>query len=409
MLRKNELKLLWPFYAHSLFLALFKVIMPFYVLYFLGIGLSFFQIAIIGSIRSVISIIFEIPTGAIADLYGRKTSVILGYILTAATLLLIPFFKNFYIITIIFAFDAIFETLFSGADKAWVVDALNEKNKDLVDVYFIRSSQFKNIGLIISPLIAGTLVSFYGMKILWFVFAGGMLLSSIFLFFGKEAKNQQKNLQEDKKSELSKNFIYQIKDSAIFVLKNSAVMLLFLSIFIFYFVEETTSLAWTPYLESAGISLAKIGYLFSVIAAIGIVIPFFIEIMLKKKDKLLILFAASLAYAFLLFAIGFTDKVLLILIIFILFTSMEEILLPLKDALINSYIQSKNRATVLSLKSMIECLASIIGGPIAGLLLNVISLKQALVLSGFLLLTIPFIFFILKRNKEMDNMRPSPL
>jgi MFS family permease len=75
MFQKNELKILSPFYAHSLLFNLSKVIMPFYVLYFLDIGFSFFQIALISSIRSAISLIFEIPTGVIADKYGRKKSV----------------------------------------------------------------------------------------------------------------------------------------------------------------------------------------------------------------------------------------------------------------------------------------------------------------------------------------------
>ena len=80
MISKNELKNLWPFYVHSLVFNISKVIMPFYVLYFLGIGFSFFQIALIGSIRSVVSVAFEVPTGVIADRYGRKFSVILGYL-----------------------------------------------------------------------------------------------------------------------------------------------------------------------------------------------------------------------------------------------------------------------------------------------------------------------------------------
>jgi len=110
MFKKGELKLLSPFYAHSLIFNLTKVIMPFYVLYFLGIGLSFLQISLISGIRSAVAIIFEIPTGVIADKYGRKNSVIFGYLFTAVSLALIPLSNNFYIIAAIFAIDAFFET-----------------------------------------------------------------------------------------------------------------------------------------------------------------------------------------------------------------------------------------------------------------------------------------------------------
>lgn len=396
MFKKGEIKSLWPFYGHDLFLALFKVIMPFYVLYFLEIGLSFFQIAMIGSIRSIISIIFEIPTGTIADLYGRKTSVILGYLLASVTLFCIPFTKNFYVIAVLFSFDAIFETFVSGADRAWIVDSIDKNNKGLIDTYFLKSGLFRNIGLIAAPIIAGGIVATSGMKNLWFIFSGGMFLSTFFLFFGKETEKSGKDSLEDdrKKSE----FFPHIKNSLNFILNNSAIILLFISVFVFYFVEETTSLAWSPYLEKIGISLPMIGYLFSAVAAIGILTPFVVEFFLKKKDKLTILLAVSTVYSILLLAIGLTNKALLIMVIFVFFNSMEEILLPLRESLTNSYICTKNRATVLSIKSIVENSASIIGGPIAGLLLKVVDLRQALISSGCLLLIVPFIFLTLKKK-----------
>ncbi len=41
--------------------------------------------------------------------------------------------------------NAIFETLFSGADTAWVVDMLHEKKKKLVNAYFSKKRVFRNI------------------------------------------------------------------------------------------------------------------------------------------------------------------------------------------------------------------------------------------------------------------------
>ena len=141
MFKKGELKLLSPFYAHSLIFNLTKVIMPFYVLYFLGIGLSFLQISLISGIRSAVAIIFEIPTGVIADKYGRKNSVIFGYLFTAVSLALIPLSNNFYIIAAIFAIDAFFETFINGADRAWAVDLIKSTDESLLDRYFLNILQ----------------------------------------------------------------------------------------------------------------------------------------------------------------------------------------------------------------------------------------------------------------------------
>jgi len=407
MFKRNELRLLWPFYLQSLFLSLSKLIMPFYVLYFLGIGLNFFQIAIIGSVRSIVSILFEAPTGAIADIFGRKTSVILGYLLSSLTLLLIFFAHNFYVIIIIFAFDALFETLVSGADRAWAVDLLESKQSKLVDTYFIRSRLFRNIGLIIAPILAGVVIGRMSMSYLWLFYAIGTFLSTMFLFFGKEV-NPGENLSEIitvRESEL-KNFVDHIKQSFHLVSKSKILPLMFLAIFIFYFVEETTGLAWTPYLEKIGVALPMIGYLFSAIAIIGVIIPFVTERLLKYKSKLYVLFFTMLVYAILLIFVGFINLYLLIILVFVLFNSAEEIFLPLEDALTNFYLESKNRATILSFKSMVESFASIIGGPVAGYLLDILSLRQAIVFSGAILLTIPVLYSVI-RSRGRASARPS--
>ncbi|TSC95371.1 MAG: major facilitator superfamily protein [Parcubacteria group bacterium Athens1014_10] len=402
MFQKNELKILTPFYLHSLVLGLSKVIMPFYVLYFLSIGFDFWKIALIGSARSIAGLIFEIPTGAIADIYGRKFSVILGYVLSGFSLLFVPFVHSFHAMLLLFVANAIFETLFSGADRAWVVDLLNEKKERfLTDSYFLKTRAFRNIGLIAAPVIAGIVVGLYGMSILWAIFGSGMILSSLILFLGKESEIKKESIksEEAKKVYEIKKFTSHIQESFKFIFKSKIISLLFLGIFVFYFVDEITSLAWAPYLEKNNISLPMIGYLFSIIAGIGVVLPLFIEKLLKKKSRLSILLFIMAAYAFLLMSLGFISGSLIIAAIFILFSSIEEIFVPLEESLVNFYISSKNRATVLSAKSVIESFSSIIGGPIAGLVLITFSLRQSIVLSGFLLLSLPLIYSFLKNKK----------
>lgn len=401
--RQKELNILFPFYLHSLIISLSKVILPFYVLYFLHIGLNFWQIALIGSARSIASLLFEIPTGAVADTYGRKFSVILGHILSGVTLLFVPFVKNFYFIIFLFVIDALFETLISGADRAWAVDLLKEKKKDnLIDSYFLKTRAFRNIGLVISPIIAAFILSRFNMSLLWTVFGVGTILSSAILFFGKESKNifYQELDKETQQIVGIKNFKSHIKESLKIILSSKIILLLFLGVFIFYFVDEITSLAWTPFLEKNNIPLPAIGYLFSVIAAIGIVLPFAIEKILYKKKKTDILIFTMSLYAVLLLSLGFLNKSFFIVIIFILFNLSEEIYTPIEEALTNSYINTKNRATILSTKSIIESFSSIAGGPVAGIVIAVFSLKNSIIFSGFLLLFLPFIYFLIK-IKEM--------
>ncbi len=53
---------------------------PFLILAFREKGLSFFQIGLLIGFREVCINVFEIPSGAVADIYGRRHSMILSMI-----------------------------------------------------------------------------------------------------------------------------------------------------------------------------------------------------------------------------------------------------------------------------------------------------------------------------------------
>lgn len=76
----------------------------------------------------------EIPTGVIADRFGRKTSIILGSIVLSIAALIygsIPNFYNFLLGEFLFAIGV---ALISGADKAILYDSLKENNQEHLSV-----------------------------------------------------------------------------------------------------------------------------------------------------------------------------------------------------------------------------------------------------------------------------------
>ena len=409
MFKKGELKLLSPFYAHSLIFNLTKVIMPFYVLYFLGIGLSFLQISLISGIRSAVAIIFEIPTGVIADKYGRKNSVIFGYLFTAVSLALIPLSNNFYIIAAIFAIDAFFETFINGADRAWAVDLIKSTDESLLDRYFLKTRLFRNIGMIIAPIIAGFIIGQHSMKILWWVFAAGIIVSNLILVWAKDIR--QKTLEIAAPQKQIRAIMTKSLESVKYAFSHKIIFLLLLGIFIFYFVDEITSLVWTPHLQNNGLDLPSIGLLFSIISIIGIAIPIITQAILKRKNKISLILASAICYAVLLFAAGSINSIAALAVIFIFFNSLDEIFLPLEESLINEFIQNQQRATVLSIKSMVESLAAIIGAPLAGLVAGAIIGPKVFMISGILILLCSVIYFFVGnkiKRPEATSFRPRP-
>lgn len=117
-LKSDEWKILWPFYTSSFIGGVFSFIGIFFIIYLYKLNFSFKEIAILLGIMQLTPIIFEIPTGAIADIYGRKFSTILGYVLTGIVILMFLFIKPFLGLSILLFLISFFSTFCSGADEA---------------------------------------------------------------------------------------------------------------------------------------------------------------------------------------------------------------------------------------------------------------------------------------------------
>jgi MFS family permease len=68
----------------------------------------------------------EIPTGVVADKFGRKVSVALGCLLFAADLLFFGLSRNYYLLFLAEFLGAVGMTFISGADQALFYDSLIE-------------------------------------------------------------------------------------------------------------------------------------------------------------------------------------------------------------------------------------------------------------------------------------------
>ena len=128
---KEELSTVGFFYLASAFFWIAMGIMAgYWVLYYASLGLSFTIIGLIFIANSSAMFIFEIPTGAIADIFGRKVSVGISYLTTGIAYLLVFFSGTNIFLLILFNFIAgIGWTMESGAFEAWFIDTVKHKKK----------------------------------------------------------------------------------------------------------------------------------------------------------------------------------------------------------------------------------------------------------------------------------------
>ena len=132
---------------------------PFLILAFLEKDLSFFQIGILIGFREVCINIFEIPSGAVADLYGRRRSMIFSFLAYIASFLVFGLSASFAALFLaMFAF-ALGDSFRTGTHKAMIFEWLRIQGRESerTRVYgFTRS--WSKIGSAVSVVIASAFI-----------------------------------------------------------------------------------------------------------------------------------------------------------------------------------------------------------------------------------------------------------
>ena len=94
---------------------------PFILLIFRSYGLSFLQIGLLYSIRDVATNILEVPTGLLADSFGRKRAMVSAFIAYILSFLILYTFQEFWILAFAMVLFASGEAFRSGTHKALIL------------------------------------------------------------------------------------------------------------------------------------------------------------------------------------------------------------------------------------------------------------------------------------------------
>ena len=153
------------FYRFSLygFLKNLRFFDPFILLIFRSYGLSYLQIGLLYSIRDVAANILEIPTGVLADSFGRKRAMVSAFISYILSFVIFYFFEDFLYLSfamILFAFGEAFR---SGTHKALILTYLEQKGiSDLKVAYYGLTRSASQLGSALNALVAAGLVFYSG-------------------------------------------------------------------------------------------------------------------------------------------------------------------------------------------------------------------------------------------------------
>lgn len=352
-------------------------------------------------------VVFEVPTGVVADTWGRRASYLAGTVTLAASTLLYwwmwrahaPFWQW----ALASASIGLGFTFFSGALEAWLVDAMRSAGYEGdLDEVFGRGQMITGVAMLGGSAAGGVLAQVTNLGVPYLVRAAVLVL----LFAFAAARMRDLGFVPDPTHPL-RALRTLAAASVEHGLKNRPVRWIMLAapfasgagIYAFYAAQ--------PYLlELYGQkrSYAIAGLAAGLVAGTQIVGGWAaprIRRRFAKRTTALLLFGATGAVVLVLLGLG---KALWIAIVLIALWGMAFAAdMPIRQAYVNDMIPSKQRATILSFASLMESTGGVVFQPALGKVADVYGYAPSFVLSGLLaLLSLPFVVLSRRERSPAD-------
>lgn len=358
-----------------------------WMLYLAFKGLSLFQIGLMETIFHITSFLMEIPTGAIADLYGRKASRVCGRVANFVSIALILLSKDFAGIAIGFVFSALSYNLESGAGEALVFDSLKQLGEE--DRYVkVRGNSEVVLQLVsvLSLLIGGYIATLSFDRVYQISLIIGLFAIASSLRF-----TEPTICRPDNRGNAFKLLWKQVKDSLAVIRRDRKVAgLIILTELVGVF--STTLYFYTQnYYKSMGFNEFQIGVILAIGGVLAAIAASQVDHIKRRGQLRGQLTVLSLALIVCFWGV-LNDRVGVAF--FPLVGVLYTVLWVLTGDAIHQLIPSEQRATIISLQSMLFSLGMIVLFPIVGKVGDLVGLRVAftaiavcatLALSAFLL------------------------
>ena len=355
-------------------------------------------------------VVFEVPTGVLADTWGRRASYLLGTAtLLLSTLLYLAMWQArapLWGWAIASALIGLGFTFFSGATEAWLVDALNHSGyKEGLDKVLARGQIVGGAAMLSGSVTGGLVaqVTHLGVPyILRSALLGLTLIAAFFLMkdLGFKPDPRHGRLEEIRKV-LGDSLEYGWWNPPVRWLMLAALCAGGVDIFAFYALQ--------PYLlelygdpGAFGIAGLAAAIVAGTEMAAGMLVPRLRRLFARRTHVLL---AASLTGIGSLALLGLTSNFWVALALLVVWGISFALAVPIRQAYINGLIPSGQRATVLSFDNLMASAGGVGAQPALGRVADVWGYSSAYVVSAAIqLVSVPFLLLARREKASSDRI-----
>lgn len=315
-------------------------------------GLSLSQILIIQSAYSIAIVLFEFPSGLLADNYSRKNLYSLSKLFLIIMFLIVLFSNQFYLIFAAWFCYGIAAALDSGTLDAYIINQLKLAHHGAeLRKFLALSNRLEIVGLLLGSSLGGILYHFIGINI--YVLGTVFLVAStlISFFFFKETTKSD-SLQDSHVMVLKK----QITDSFKELRKQPRLSLILIFDFLTQIFFQTHFQLWQSFFLSKGIDSQYFPFFYITFQVITL-FSYSINIDGVKKYTGVLKFSPLIVFLPLTFFLGKIEIFLTAYFIFVFVFYVIEFILNYQ---FNKMVSVENISSLISFKSTVSRIGSVL-------------------------------------------------
>jgi MFS family permease len=379
-------------------------------LFLLDAGLSNTQAFAANAFYTAGQLVFELPTGVVADAWGRRVSYLLGAVtLLVSTLLYLLMWQiegPFWGWAVSSALIGLGFTFFSGAVEAWLVDALTHHDYDgSLESVFGRGQTMGGVAMLSGSIAGGVIAQTTSLGVPYVVRAALLIITfgAAFVLMREEGftPTRPTSVASSVKDIVSASIDGGWRKPPIRWLMLAAPFTGGVGVYAFY--------AMQPYLlelfgNEAAFGIAGLAAAIFAGAQIvgGLLVPAVRRVFRHRTNVLL---AGTIIGTATLILMGWTASFWVAIVLVVVWALSGAATTPIRQAYVNGLIPSEQRATVLSFDALMSSAGGVGAQPVLGRAADVWGYGTSYVVGGIIqIAAIPFVALARRERAPSDPL-----
>jgi MFS family permease len=379
-------------------------------IFLLDAGLSNLEAFAANAFFTAGMVLFEVPTGIVADTVGRRASYLLGTVtLTVTTLLYVLLWElhaPFWEWAVVSMLLGLGFTFFSGAVEAWLVDALQATGfTGSLDSVFAKGQVVSGAAMLTGSVIGGYVAQVTSLGVP-FVLRGAVLVVMFVIAYAVMwdvgfTPRRGGRLTTEMRAIAGASIEHGWRVPSVKWIMLSSPFAAGVGFYVFYALQPYL-LELSGHPEAYGIAGLVAAIVAGAQIAGGIVAPWVRRLFRRRTSALL---AAEAAGIVALALMGLLQHFWVVLGMIVLWGLLSSAAIPIRRAYLNGLIPSEQRATILSFDSLLGSTGGVVVQPPLGRAADVWGYGTSYVLGAAIsTLALPFIVLSRRENEPADTV-----